>query len=626
MCGIAGIAAFPAAPDPTMAQIKAMCDTIAHRGPDDEGIDVRGGIAFGMRRLAIIDLRGGRQPIFNEDQTVRTVFNGEIYNFRELRTDLRKKGHIFSTDSDTEVLVHGYEEFGTGLPERLNGMFAFAIHDLRNNTLLLARDPIGIKPLFYAFNQHYLIWGSEIKAILASGLLDRELDMDALGELLSWEYIPGSGTLFKAIRKLEPGQLLHIDLAAPVCAPKSYWDIPAPTESLDLNKKQWEEAVHAKLKACVRRQLVSDVPLGAFLSGGIDSSLVASAIPDAQTFSIGFNDPSYNELPYARKVASHLNLQHTCEIIEPTVFDLFDKLLYFMDDPIGDFSIFPTYLVSQLARRHVTVVLSGDGGDELFGGYETYKADTVGRFYRHVPAVLRQSLISPLVSTIRPRSEKKGIINKLKRFVEGMEQPEELSHARWRIFLSEALRNRVFTRDALAQMTRPAGAHIVDLFHQAGKRTPLASSLYVDVKSYLCDNCLVKVDRMSMAVSLEARVPFLDKELVELAFMVPDSLKLARGETKRLLKTIAAGVIPPECVYRPKEGFSIPMKHWLGTQFRPLMEDLLDRRKLRSQGIFCPDMVQALIKEHLTGVANHSHLLWALMIFQAWRGRWLCAN
>jgi asparagine synthase (glutamine-hydrolysing) len=626
MCGIAGIAAFTGASPPTETQIKRMCDSIAHRGPDDEGLEVRDNVALGMRRLAIIDLAGGNQPVFNEDRTIRTVYNGEIYNFRELRHELEQCGHTFTTSSDTEVLVHGYEEWGHTLPCHLNGMFAFAIHDLANHRLLLARDHLGIKPLFYSFDDSYLVWGSEIKTILASNLVERQLDHNALGEFMSWEYIPGQETLYTKISKLEPGFLLDIDLTRPVCNPREYWDIPFSDPALQHSDGDWQALVTQKIRESVQRQLISDVPLGAFLSGGVDSSLVVSAMQKASTFSIGFDDPSYNELDYARRVASHLGVKHTFEVIEPQVADLFDHLMTFMDDPIGDFSIFPTYLVSRLARQHVTVALSGDGGDELFGGYDNYVADNAARCYSYIPRILRQGIITPIVNSIPPQPAKKGLINKAKRFIEGADLPGELSHCRWRIFTSEALRARLFTPDALQQITRPAGTHIKELFNRAGSRSPLARSLYVDVKSYLSDNCLVKVDRMSMANSLESRVPMLDRELVELAFQIPDKLKIQRGRTKILLKQIAAQQIPRECVYRQKEGFSIPIKHWLGTQFRPILEDLLDTTKLKSEGLFNVNTVNSLKRQHLSGKANHSHVLWSLMVFQAWRKRWLEAT
>jgi asparagine synthase (glutamine-hydrolysing) len=622
MCGIAGIAVFNGTA-PSYELLKTMCDTMIHRGPDEEGMDVKDRVALGMRRLSIIDLQTGSQPIYNEDNTIRTVYNGEIYNFRELRRELESRGHVFSTNTDTEVIVHAYEEYGSDFPKYFNGMFAFALHDSLKKKLFIVRDHIGIKPLYYSFNNNFIVWGSEIKALLASNLVERTLDINALGEFLSWEYIPGTGTLFKSICKLEPGKMIEINLNSPECNPKPYWDVPVLEENKTIISAEWEEEVDHKIKECVQRQLVSDVPLGAFLSGGVDSSLVVSSMGPANTFSIGFDDPTYNELRWARKVADHLGVNHVDDIIKPDIVALFDKLMHHMDDPIGDFSIFPTYLVSQHARKNVTVALSGDGGDELFGGYETYVADQMAHQYAYIPSILRHSLIEPVIKSLKPRPAKKGLVNKAIRFAEGLEHSEDLSHARWRIFTGNGFRQTLFTPDMFAELNIPEGAHIRKLFQQSGDRDPLNRSLYVDLKSYLCDNCLVKIDRMSMAVSLESRVPLLDKELVELAFQIPGKLKVANSKTKILLKRVAARHVPRECVYRPKEGFSIPIKNWLMSELRPLMEELLDKRKIDEQGFFQSRTVEKLKQEHLSGVANHSHLLWSLMIFQAWKQKWL---
>jgi asparagine synthase (glutamine-hydrolysing) len=342
----------------------------------------------------------------------------------------------------------------------------------------------------------------------------------------------------------------------------------------------------------------------------------------ARTFSIGFHDPSYNESLWAGRVARHLDVSHRVETITPDAVGLFQRLMHYMDDPIGDFSIFPTYLVSRLAREEVTVVLSGDGGDELFGGYETYLAQDLERMWRRVPSLLRRNLVEPLIRRLRPRPAKKGPINKVKRFVEGLEHDPRLEHARWRLFVGETLRRELFTRDAQASMTTPPSQHVVDLFDRAGDRPEVDRRLYADVHSYLVDNCLVKVDRMSMACSLEARVPLLDHELVELAFQVPPHLKVDRRNTKVLLKRVAARHVPKECVYRPKEGFSIPIKNWLSGELKPLLTDLLDPGRLRRQGIFRVPTVERLKQEHTEGQANHSHILWALMVFQDWAKRW----
>jgi asparagine synthase (glutamine-hydrolysing) len=625
MCGIAGVVPLGGTPPADGACLSAMCDTIVHRGPDDAGCDIRDGVALGMRRLSIIDVAGGHQPVFNEDRSVRVVFNGEIYNFRELRAELEALGHRFRTASDTEVLVHLWEEHGAEFAARLNGMFAIALHDSRRRRFVLVRDHFGIKPLYYALTPRHLVFGSEIKTVLASGLVDRTLDLDALGQLLSWEYVPAPATLLQEVRKLHPAELLEVDLATSTVARHTWWRLPAAGKddsSLSRTADEWEEAVDAKVRACVRRQLVSDVPLGAFLSGGVDSSLVVSAMGPAHTFSIGFEDPSYNEVAWSRRVAEQLGVTHSVEVIRPDVVGLFQHLMPFLDDPIGDFSVFPTFLVSRLARSQVTVALSGDGGDEVFGGYETYAAQEKARAWRRIPGIIRRVALEPFIAGLRPRPAKKGLVNKAKRFVEGLAHDERLGHARWRLFVGTALRRELFTPEAHQALRTPIEAHVLELAAEARDRAELDQALYVDLKSYLSDNCLVKIDRMAMACSLEGRVPLLDPELVELAFRMPPELKLRGGHTKVLLKRVAARHVPKECVYRPKEGFSIPIKHWLGGELRPLADEMLSPDRLRREGLFRPETVERLRREHDAGQANHSHVLWSLLVFEDWRSRW----
>ena len=608
----------------------AMCDSMVHRGPDEEGLDLRDDVALGVRRLAVIDLQTGQQPIFNEDRTVRVIFNGEIYNYRALRRQLEDEGHRFSTAADGEVIAHLWEEHGSDFASRLNGMFAIALHDTRRRSLALVRDRLGIKPLFYASTPHHLVFGSEIKALLASGLVTKRLDLDGLGQFVAWEYVPGPGTLFKEVRKLEPGTMLLVDLAEESIRSVRWWNLPdvdaadgaSQSQTLPRTEAEWQDAIDAKLRECVRRRLVSDVPLGGFLSGGVDSSLVVSGMGETRAFSIGFDDPSYNETRWAGKVARHLGISHRVEMLRPSAADLFERLMVFMDDPIGDFSIFPTYLVSKLAREEVTVALSGDGGDELFGGYDTYVAQQAARLWSCVPAPLRRGLVEPLIRSLRPHPAKKGLVNKAKHFVAGLQLDERLAHARWRLFAGEAMRRQLFTPEALLQLETPVEEHILRLNNRARSRSEIDRQLYVDLKSYLVDNCLVKVDRMSMACSLEARVPLLDHELVELAFQMPASLKIRRGHTKILLKSVAARHVPRECVYRSKEGFSMPVKEWLRNEIRPLVEELLDRRRLDRQGIFQSATVERLKREHFRGEANHSHVLWSLLVFEDWARRW----
>ncbi len=626
MCGIAGVVCLRAEGMPPRETLEAMCATLAHRGPDDKGLQVREGVALGARRLSIIDVEGGHQPLFNEDRTVCLVFNGEIYNFGELRESLLARGHRFGSATDGEVIVHLWEDFGPACLDHLNGMFALALHDARRGRVLLARDRVGVKPLYYANTGSRLVFGSEVKAVLASGLVGRRIDLDGLAEFLAWEYVPEPRTLLAEVRKLGAGEAMEVELPAGACRTWKWWDVPppAPEEASGgaVRAEEWEELLDAKLAECVRRQLVSDVPLGAFLSGGVDSSLVVAAMGSASTFSIGFDDASYDELPWSSAVAEHLGVSHTTEVVRPQVTELFDRLMHFMDDPIGDFSIFPTYLLSHLSRQGVTVALSGDGGDELFGGYETYVAQSKARTWKRLPRPLRAGVVEPLVRGLPPRPEKRGLVNKARRFVEGLEHDEALGHARWRLFAGEALRRELFTDAASSAMTTSAEEHIHRLRASAGARDEIDRALYVDFKSYLSDNCLVKVDRMSMACSLEVRVPLLDHELVELAFRIPGPLKVRGGETKPLLKRVAARHVPEECVYRPKQGFSIPIKNWLKTTLQPLMRELLHPDRVAAEGIFRPDTVDRLVREHAEGRENHSHVLWSLMVFQDWRKRW----
>jgi asparagine synthase (glutamine-hydrolysing) len=481
--------------------------------------------------------------------------------------------------------------------------------------------------LYYFATSSHLAFGSEIKALLASGLVERQLDLDALGQFLAWEYVPAPKTLFSGVRKLKPATMLEINLDHQSMKSWEWWKLPQGEvarsgNSLPRTAGEWEEAIDAKLRECVQRQLVSDVPLGAFLSGGVDSSSVVSAMGRARTFSIGFEDPSYNETEWSKRVAQNLGVKHTVEIIQPQAGDLFENLMKFMDDPIGDFSIFPTYLISRLARGEVTVALTGDGGDEVFGGYETYIAQEKARMWKRVPYFLRKGLAEKFIEKLKPRPEKKGLINKAKRFVEGLQHEEALTHTRWRLFVGEALRQQLFTRHAQTELKTPVAQHILDLFDNGNGRSELDRSLYVDLKSYLADNCLVKVDRMSMGCSLEVRVPLLDHELVELAFCMPENLKVHRGKTKVLLKRVAARHVPRECVYRAKEGFSIPIKNWLQSEFRPMLEDLLAPDNLKKEGIFRVDAIERMKMEHMKRLANHSHVLWSLIVFQDWRRRW----
>jgi len=598
-----------------------MNNKLRHRGPDDAGhfIDDRAGLA--MRRLSIIDLSTGHQPIANEDGTIWIVFNGEIYNHLPLRRQLEQKGHRFSTQSDTEVIIHGYEEFGDDVVNHLNGMFGFAIWDAPRRRLLLARDRVGIKPMYYHFSPTDFIFGSELKAVIAHPHVPRAVNLRALDQFLTLEYIPSPLTIFENIYKLPPGHRLILendDISI-----EQYWNVTAAPQQL--RDEEYLEAMTELLRDAVKIRLMSDVPLGAFLSGGIDSSTVVSFMAEVmdtpvRTFSIGFGDPTYNELPYARMVAEAFDTQHHEEFLEADINSLAMRLVSHFDEPFGDFSIFPTFLVSEVARRHVTVTLSGDGGDELFGGYDTYVAQRLDdRLYGRLPRWLRQNALPGLLDKIPPRPAKKGLINKAKRFVEGGALPEAWQHTRWMMFMHQADKQQLYSPDVAAALRPFAAQGIIEqYFAQFAGADPLAQQQYVDLKTYLVDNILVKVDRMSMAASLEARVPLLDHRLVEFALNLPPHLKLNGGETKAILRRLMADRLPPEVLNKPKEGFSIPLKHWLRHELRPLLTDLLAPDTVRRRGYFDPAVVSTWVAEHMRQKANHSHRLWALMVFELW--------
>ncbi|RMH37836.1 MAG: asparagine synthase (glutamine-hydrolyzing) [Nitrospirae bacterium] len=630
MCGIAGLM-YRDGGRVSHQTVARMCETLVHRGPDDQGIFVDRQIGIGMRRLNVIDLVSGHQPIANENEQIWVVFNGEIYNFQDLRMELENRGHKFRTHSDTETIVHAYEEYGPECVSKFNGMFAFAIWDSQRQRVMLARDRVGVKPLYYALDDRRLVFGSELKAILASKEVTTTLDPEALDTFLTFEYIPAPLSIFREIRKLPAGHWLLIDDHQVTL--HRYWDLERRAES-DCRKPswdEWQEEFLALFKDAVRLRLISDVPLGAFLSGGVDSSAVVAFMKEltdqpVKTFSIGFDDPSYNELPYARQVATTLHTAHREHIIKPDIVHLTHQLLKYLDEPLADVSVFPTFLVSKLARQEVTVSLSGDGGDELFAGYEWYVAQQVDRYYQRLPAAVRTRVMPRLCRLIPPSEHKKGFINKLKRFIEGASLDPQLQHFRWCLFLSNEKRQACYHPDFFATLAdHDACDRFLHYLQHHARADWLWRDQFADIKTYLVDDVLTKVDRMSMANSLEVRTPFLDYRVVEFAARMPSRWKLHRLETKHFLKKALASRLPTPILYRKKEGFSIPMKNWLKRELRPLMEDVLSSDRLKREGVFNPEYVETMKREHLAGSANWSHELWALMMFEMWRDHYLTA-
>lgn len=621
MCGICGIVSLAGGMLAEKQTLAKMCQTLRHRGPDDEGFYEASNVLLGMRRLSIIDLNTGHQPICNEDSSLWVIFNGEIYNYRELRQQLKQRGHQFTTESDTEVIIHAYEEYGVQCVTHFNGMFAFAIWDEAQQQLFIARDRLGIKPLYYWTNGAQLIFGSELSALLVHPDVPQEFDWRALDQFLTVEYIPAPGTILQNVYKLPPGHwLLFSENGVQI---KQYWDVPE--RPFSGSQSEAVETLKELITDAVRLRLVSDVPLGAFLSGGIDSSTIVATMSQTanspvNTFSIGFDEQSYNELPYARLVAAQFQSNHHEEILEPDITNLALQLLNHLDEPLADFSIFPTYLVSKVASKQVKVALSGDGGDELFGGYDTYVAQQADRYYGQLPDILRQKMLPALFNMIPPQPVKKGLINKAKRFVEGAALSPVWQHTRWMSFMTDDDKAALYHSDLAQQTNGRSALSFVELyFQQAANRDSLAQQQYVDVKTYLADNILTKVDRMSMAVSLEARVPLLDYRLVEFALNLPPQWKMQGSKTKLILRQAMQGTLPAAVLSKPKQGFSIPLKHWLRGPLRPLLTDTLAPSTIARRGLFQPATVNRWIEEHLNGRFNHSHRLWALMVLELWQ-------
>lgn len=619
MCGIAGFVESPETRTPMdaasrQALVHRMCDAIRHRGPDDEGLFVEGEAALGMRRLSIIDLSTGHQPIHNEDRTVWIVFNGEIYNFRELRRELEGLGHRFYTGTDTEAIVHAYEQWGTAAIGRLRGMFGLAIWDTRTRALLLARDRVGIKPLHYAEANGRLYFGSEMKSLLCAPDLPRELDLNALNHYLSFLYTPRDGSIFKAIRKLPPGHLLtwrdgrtHVE---------QYWQFPA-AERFGGSEDEAVERLEDVLTDAVRSHLISDVPLGAFLSGGIDSSLVVGLMARVsgarvKTFSIGFDEPAFDELEHARQVAQRFGTDHHECVVQPDAVRLLDRIIGHFDEPFADSSAIPTWYVSEMARRHVTVVLSGDGGDELFGGYDRYVPHPrVAAFDRYSPAPLRR--VAAMAAARLPHGARG------KNFLRHVSRDDRGRYL-------DAI--RFFGRDEKPSLLSPdiAGAvggsdpeeQLARCFDRYSDLPWPSQMMRFDAETYLPDDVLTKVDRMSMAHSIESRVPLLDNEVIAFASDLPASLKIRDERRKHVLKAVAARLLPRAIIERRKQGFGVPLNVWFRGNLRELFSDTLLSASALQRGYFQSAFVRRLISEHLAGQRDHNLRLWQLVVFERW--------
>jgi asparagine synthase (glutamine-hydrolysing) len=621
MCGICGLAAGGAGgPDPDA--LAAMSATLRHRGPDDDGQVIAGPVGLAARRLSIIDLAGGHQPIASEDGRVHVVQNGEIYNHVELRAALQAAGHSFRTRCDTEVIVHLFEEHGDGFAERLRGMFAIAIWDGRAGRLVLARDRFGIKPLFYREDADGgLAFASELKALMALPDFDRGLDPRALESLLAFNSIPGPLTIFDSVHKLQPGHLLSWEPGRGTKV-KQYADVK-PVQEGELrgdSPAALAEELRERLRDSVRAHLVSDVPVGVLLSGGVDSAaLTALAAEESdervRTFSIGFRERSFDELERARLVATRYDTDHHELIVEPNVGEVLTQLAEVFDEPLADSSALPTYLVSQLASQHVKVALSGEGGDELFAGYHTYVADSIAPWAGRPAAAL-----GPLVERLPSSSARVSFDYKAKRFARGGALPPLERHHAWKEIFSPELREELRAGPA------PEGFDPLDVYRERYATTagaePIARLQDVDRSIYLVDDLLVKTDRASMAHSLETRVPFLDTAVTQLALAVPTSRHLRGFQKKRLLRRAVAPLLPRRILHGRKRGFSIPAAAWLRGDLREFAHDVLAPDTVRAQGLFRPEAVERLLAEHEAGSADHSRQIWCLMTLGLWLERY----
>ncbi len=625
MCGIAGFITKNQ-DSPTVERellLDKMCKIITHRGPDEQGVNVDGRAALGMRRLSIIDLAGGQQPIFNEDNSMFIVFNGEIYNYLELKKDLENRGHIFRTNSDTETILHAFEEFGENCVDYLRGMFAFAIWNKRDESLFIARDRVGKKPLFYSLTENgEFVFGSELKSLLLNKNIAREIDFSALDSYLTFGYVPEEFCIFKNVQKLLPAHTLTFKNGK--IETKKYWDFNY-IQPVELKTEgEYIERLQELIVESVKVRMISEVPLGAFLSGGVDSSAIVgtmaklSEIP-VKTFSIGFNEDSFSELKYARMAAKHFNTEHHEFVVTPDLVDIIDDLVWHFDEPFADSSALPTYMVSKMARDFVTVVLSGDGGDELFAGYTRYVTDKKRSGLAKLPKSLRTGVLQNIAAKLPHGAPGKNYIHNVSldsvdRYI------DSVSH------FNQPRRKALYSKDFSAKLNGSfgAGESLFQAFaNSVSTDNETDKLLYLDSKTYLPSDILVKVDRMSMATSLEARTPLLDHKLIEFVTQIPTKYKLNGLETKHIFKKSLEGIVPKEILYREKQGFGVPIGEWINTKLRDRIHGTLSEPKTLQRGYFDAKYIQTLLDEHSSGRRDNSHHLWILWMLELWHRKFV---
>ena len=625
MCGITGWAnldSYAPPPDGARDLLHAMCERMIHRGPDSEGLFVTTGVALGMRRLAIIDLVTGEQPAYNEDKSVAVILNGEIYNYRELRSELERRGHVFRSASDTEVLPHLYEEYGDAMVNELNGMFAFALWDSRRRRLLIARDRFGEKPLYWGVFDKTLLFASEPKVLLAHPAVKPALNLNALRQYLSFDYVPAPLSIYEGINKLPAAHKLTVENGR--VNVERYWRLSYETTAPVPSENEAAERLRELLADAVRMRLVSDVPLGVLLSGGVDSSTVAALAVRAsseavKTFSISFAESSFDESAYARGVAKFLGTDHHEERLSANLAaNLVSEIGAWMDEPFSDPSLVPTYLLSRFTRKHVTVALGGDGGDELFAGYPMYAGHRWAEVYKRVPLALRRGLVEPVIRLLPVKTKNLSFDYKAVRFVTGAKYDTVARHHVWFGSFTPEEQDQLLTREALAASDGRIYASAQLIADECNNDDVVTRMQSVDTQLYLAEDILTKVDRASMAVSLEVRAPFLDPRVAEFAASLPCNYKLRGLKTKYILKKAVHELLPPFVTRRGKKGFGVPVAEWLKEKLRPLARDLLSTERVRRAGVFNPAFVARLQDEHERGVANHRKLLWTLLMFELW--------
>jgi asparagine synthase (glutamine-hydrolysing) len=633
MCGITGWANLdsntPAGDgdEAVLHSLHAMCEAIRHRGPDSEGLWTDTGVALGMRRLSVIDLHTGDQPVYSTDRSVIVMMNGELYNYREVRADLEKLGYKFTTNSDTEILPHLYRQYGDDLLEHVSGMFVFALWDKTKKRLLIARDRFGEKPLYYGIFGGKLIFASEPKSLLEHPDVRPELNLEALRSFLSFDYVPAPLSIYQGISKLPAAHKMVLENGELKIA--RYWSLsfkkPARTPSVK------EAAEHLKdlLSDAVRRQLVSDVPLGILLSGGVDSSTVAAfavrhASEKVKTFSIGFEEDSFDESKFARQVALHLGTEHYEDRLSvETAAGLISEIGSWLDEPLSDPSLLPTFLLSRFVRRHVTVALGGDGGDEIFAGYPMYYGHRMAQIYDALPAFVRKGVIEPVVNNLPVSSKNLSFDYKAKRFVAAANYDTVTRHHSWFGSFSLDGQQRLLARDVLAHTSADIYRGAKDLLAGCDAENRLEQMQFLDMNFYMAEDILSKVDRASMAVSLEVRAPFLDPRVAEYAAGLPPEYKLRGNKGKYILKEAVKDLLPKNILQRPKKGFGIPIAQWLRGKLNPLLRDMLSAERLKKQGLFDPEYVEKLLAEHEQKKASHHKELWTLLVFQLWYEKFL---